>query len=86
MSLIQEIKVLTEKAGLSESEKKELEDFVDNYIGTTNEGYIPNQDYYNLHRNQLKVIWRKFKECSIFGSLINVLRPHINKGILALLE
>ena len=85
MNLIQEVRLLGEKSGLSTTEMKELEDFVDNYIGTTEESYIPNKDYYELHKIELKPIWRKRKEKSKFGTLINILRPHINSGVINLL-
>jgi len=78
--------LLGEKSGLSTAEMKVLEDFVDNYIGTTEENYIPNKDYYELHIIELTPIWRKLKEKSKFGTLINILSPHINSGVINLLD
>ena len=78
--------MLGEKSGLSTAEMKVLEDFVDNYIGTTEENYIPNKDYYELHIIELTPIWRKLKEKSKFGTLINILSPHINSGVINLLD
>lgn len=69
---------------LNEEEKRNLDDFVDNYVGTNYEGYLPNNVYYDLNKVKLKPIWRKLKDNEKFGSLINILSPHINKGILNL--
>lgn len=86
MNLIQEVRLLGEKSGLSTTEMTELDNFVDNYIGTNEEGYILNIDYYELHKKELVPIWRKLKEKGKFGTLINILRPHINSGVLNLLN
>ena len=86
MSLIEEINLLADISGLTEQEKRELENFVDNYVGTAKEDYIPNKEYYELHKSAIKPIWRKLKDCSRFGTLINILRPHVNAGVLAILD
>jgi hypothetical protein len=66
---------------LNEEEKRVLDDFVDNYVGTNEEGYIPNKDYKEQNKDCLKPIWRKMKEANIFGPFVKLLRPHINQGL-----
>lgn len=85
MTLKEKIDQLVEGI-LNEEEKRILDDFVDNYLGTTEEDYIPNKDYYEQHKLNLRPIWRKLKDKTVFGTLINLLKPHINKGILSLIE
>jgi len=86
MSLIDDIKKLGREAGLTESEIKELEDFVDNYIGTNDEGYSPDKEYHETHKDKLKPIWRKLKESSKYGPLVNILTPYHKGGVLTLLD
>lgn len=83
MTLKEKIDQLVEGI-LNEEERRILEDFVDNYVGTNYEGYLPKKEYYDLHKESLKPIWRKLKDNKRFGSLINILSPHINKGIMSL--
>lgn len=85
MTLNEKIDQLVEGI-LNEEEKRILEDFVDNYVGTTEEDYIPYKDYYEQHKLYLKPIWRKLKDKTIFGTLMNLLKPYINKGILSIIE
>jgi hypothetical protein len=51
------------------------------YVGTNEEGYIPNKDYKEQNKDCLKPIWRKMKEANIFGPFVKLLRPHINQGL-----
>ena len=68
-------------ANLDEAEKKILQDYVFNCIGTIEEEYLPNTEYYQLHEDELKPIIRKLKDNEVFGTLIKVLTPLIKKGL-----
>ena len=85
MSLLEDIRFLSNEVGLSRNEKRELDEFVDNYIGKPEEEYISNKEYYESHKNLLKPVINKIKDKQRFTPFIEMLRPHINKGILDLL-
>ena len=77
---------ISEVANLTETEKKQLEDFTDNCVGNAGEGYIPNEEYYKQHKEELKPIMRKLKDHEVFGTYLNLYRPLINQGILKVLN
>ena len=85
MSKYQEkIDKMAQSANLTEEEKRVFEEFVDNYIGTIDEGYIPNEEYRRQHEEELQPIMRKLKDCGVFPELYSF-NPHMKKGLLNLL-
>ena len=80
MTLIQTINQLADEIGLSEELRKVMEDFVDNYIGTDQEGYQNNNEYRENNIESIKLIFRVLKDRGKFASFQKILRPYANKG------
>ncbi len=80
MTLIQTINQLADEIGLSEELRKVMEDFVDNYIGTDQEGYQNNNEYRENNIESIKLIFRVLKDRGKFAYFQKILRPYANKG------
>lgn len=89
MTLNQKINQLEEELGLSKELRKVLEDFVDNYIGTKEEGYQNNNEYREKNIEGIKPLFRKLKDRDKFAYFQSLLKPYSNKGadnLLSLVE
>ena len=80
MTLKERIELLAKELGLSEEMKKDLEDFVDNYIGTEQQGYQNNNEYRGNNVERIKPIFRELKSRGKFAYFQRLLRPFLNKG------
>ena len=85
MSISEKVTQLLEGV-LTQDELRLIEDFVDNYVGTSEEGYMQNNDYLAIHRDEIKRIWRKMKNAKVFGTFTSLVYPHCDKGILFLFD
>lgn len=89
MTLKGRIDILAKELGLSEEMKKDLEDFVDNFIGTEQEGYQNNREYLENNIERIKPLFRELKGRGKFAYFQRLLRPYSNKGadnLLSLVE
>ncbi len=80
MTLKERIDLLAKELGLSEEMKKDLEDFVDNYLGTEQQGYQNNNEYRDNNVERIKPIFRELKSRGKFAYFQSLLRPFLNKG------
>ncbi len=69
---------------LNEEEKRFLEDFVDNYVGTNEENYISTKDFHEQNKQNIMIVMRKMKEAHVWSAFYSLIYPHINKGIYTL--
>ena len=81
MTLKERIDLLAKELGLSEEMKKDLEDFVDNYIGTEQQGYQNNNEYRENNVERIKPIFRELKSRGKFAYFQRLLKPYLNKGV-----
>ena len=75
MTLKERIDLLAKELGLSEEMKKDLEDFVDNYIGTEQQGYQNNNEYRENNVERIKPIFRELKSRGKFAYFQRLLKP-----------
>lgn len=81
MTLKERIDLLAIEIGLSEEMKKDLENFVDNYIGTEQQGYQSNNEYRENNVERIKPIFRELKSRGKFAYFQKLLKPYSNKGV-----
>lgn len=89
MTLNQRINQLEEELGLSEELRNVLEDFVDNYIGTEQQGYQNNNEYIENNIDRIKPLFRELKNRCKFAYFQRLLKPYSNMGadnLLSLVE
>ena len=62
MRLLDHLKQLADELNLSDEMRKDLDDFVDNFIGAENEGYVNLNDYKIDNLEKVKSLLRVIKE------------------------
>lgn len=80
MPLNELLKSLAEDVNPSDKFRKDMEDFVDNYIGTEEQGYQNINIYKKENPNKFKPLFRELKKQARYAYFQSLLRPFFNKG------
>lgn len=81
MTLSKSLNQLAEELNLSEELKRNLDDFVDNYIGSEEEGYKNIYKYKKDNPEKFKPLFRELKKYGKFSYFQGLIRPYSNKGV-----
>lgn len=81
MTLNELLKRLAEELDLSEELMKDLEDFVDNYLGTESQGYQDIKEYKRENPEKYKPLFRELKEKGKFKYFQKLIQPYANEGV-----
>ena len=81
MRLLDHLKQLADELNLSDEMRKDLDDFVDNFIGAENEGYVNLNDYKIDNLEKVKSLLRVIKEGGKYPYFKKLITPFAYKGI-----
>lgn len=81
MRLLDHLKQLADELNLSDEMRKDLDDFVDNFIGAENEGYVNLDDYKIDNLEKVKSLLRVIKEGGKYPYFKKLITPFAYKGI-----